>query len=112
MVSTRIVNAYLQQQNLPTKWLDVRNYIHTDNTYREGNIDWLKTEESIQKDIPQLLENYIPITQGFLGGTSENFTTTLGREGSDYSAAVFSSEERRVGKACVSPCRSVWSADQ
>ncbi|TCK80747.1 aspartate kinase [Albibacterium bauzanense] len=89
MVSTRIVNAYLQQQNLPTKWLDVRNYIHTDNTYREGNIDWLKTEESIQKDIPQLLENYIPITQGFLGGTSENFTTTLGREGSDYSAAVF-----------------------
>src|SRR5690554_3327928 len=89
MVSTKIVSAYLQQQNIPTKWLDVRNYIHTDNTYREGNIDWVKTEESIQQDIPKLLENYIPITQGFLGGTSENFTTTLGREGSDYSAAVF-----------------------
>ncbi len=89
MVSTKIVSAYLQQQNISTKWLDVRNYIHTDNTYREGNIDWVKTEESIQQDIPKLLENYIPITQGFLGGTSENFTTTLGREGSDYSAAVF-----------------------
>jgi len=89
MVSTKIVNAYLQQQNLPSKWLDVRNYIHTDNTYREANVDWLKTEESIQKDIPALLTNYIPVTQGFLGGTSENFTTTLGREGSDYSAAIF-----------------------
>jgi len=89
MVSTKIVNAYLQQQNLPSKWLDVRNYIHTDNTYREGNVDWLKTEKSIQKDIPTLLKDYIPITQGFLGGTSENFTTTLGREGSDYSAAIF-----------------------
>lgn len=89
MVSTKIISAYLQQQNLPAVWLDVRNYIHTDNNYREGNVDWIKTEESILKDIPQLSTNHIPITQGFLGGTSENFTTTLGREGSDYSASIF-----------------------
>src|SRR5690606_3185742 len=89
MLSSKIVNAYLQQQNLPAKWIDVRNYIHTDNTYRDAQVDWLKTEESIQKDIPALLENFIPVTQGFIGGTSENFSTTLGREGSDYSAAIF-----------------------
>jgi len=89
MLSTKIVSAYLQQQNLPSKWIDVRNYIHTDNTYRDAQVDWLKTEESIQRDIPALLKKHIPITQGFIGGTSENFTTTLGREGSDYSAAIF-----------------------
>ena len=89
MISTRIVSAYLCLQNLPAKWIDVRNYIHTDNTYRDAKVDWLKTEESIQRDIPELLTKYIPVTQGFIGGTSENFTTTLGREGSDYSAAIF-----------------------
>src|SRR5690606_28685234 len=89
MLSTKIVHAYLQLKNLPVKWLDVRNYIHTDNTYRDARVDWVKTEAAIQKDIPALLENSIPITQGFIGGTSENFTTTLGREGSDYSAAIF-----------------------
>jgi len=89
MISTKIVSAYLRLQNLPAKWIDVRNYIHTDNTYRDAKVDWIKTEESIQRDIPKLLTAHIPVTQGFIGGTSENFTTTLGREGSDYSAAIF-----------------------
>lgn len=89
LLSTRIVNAYLQQAGLSSQWLDVRGYIHTDNTYREGIVDWDKTCEAIQKDIPVLLQKGIVITQGFLGGTSENFTTTLGREGSDYTASIF-----------------------
>jgi len=89
MLSTKIVSAYLQQQGLPAKWLDARNYVHTDNTYRDAQVDWAKTEESIRRDIPSLVEKSIPVTQGFIGGTSENFTTTLGREGSDYSAAIF-----------------------
>jgi len=91
LVSTRIVNAYLNQTGLKSQWLDVRGYIHTDNNYREGTVQWDKTRESIKKDIPALLAKSIVVTQGFLGGTSENFTTTLGREGSDYTASILAS---------------------
>ncbi len=89
LVSTRIVTAYLNQIGLAGKWLDVRGYIYTDNNYREGVVDWQKTCGEIQKGLPTILQNNIIVTQGFLGGTSENFTTTLGREGSDYTAAIF-----------------------
>ena len=91
LVSTRIVNAYLNFSGLTSMWVDARGYIHTDNTYREGKVDWGKTRESILRDIPGKLEKGMVVTQGFLGGTSENFTTTLGREGSDYSASIFAS---------------------
>jgi aspartate kinase len=91
LLSTRIVNAYLNQQQIDSRWLDVRGYIHTDNTYREGIVDWDKTCATIQKDIPAMLSQSVVVTQGFLGGTSENFTTTLGREGSDYTASIFAS---------------------
>jgi aspartate kinase len=89
LVSTRIVNAYLDKAGLKSQWLDVRGYVHTDNTYREGVVQWNKTKERISKDVPALLQKGIVVTQGFLGGTSENFTTTLGREGSDYTASIF-----------------------
>jgi aspartate kinase len=91
LVSTRIVAAYLNKIGLKTQWLDVRGYIHTDNHYREGNVIWNKTRDSIALSIPSQLETSIVVTQGFLGGTSENFTTTLGREGSDYTASIFAS---------------------
>ena len=89
LVSTRIVNAYLNKTGIKSQWLDVRGYIHTDNTYREGVVEWDKTCASISQDVPGLLQKSIVVTQGFLGGTSENFTTTLGREGSDYTASIF-----------------------
>ncbi|GAA3959907.1 aspartate kinase [Mucilaginibacter dorajii] len=89
LVSTRIVSAYLNKAGVKSQWLDVRGYIHTDNTYREGTVQWDKTRESINKDLPGMLAKSIVVTQGFLGGTSENFTTTLGREGSDYTASIF-----------------------
>jgi aspartate kinase len=89
MVSTRIVSAYLNREGIGNKWLDVRGYIHTDNTYREGQVDWNKTRAAIQRDLPAMLQKGMLVTQGFLGGTSENFTTTLGREGSDYTASIF-----------------------
>src|SRR6185503_5304963 len=91
LVSTRIVAAYLSQAGITAQWLDVRGYVQTDNTYREGTVQWDKTRAAICKDIPPLLEKGHVITQGFLGGTSENFTTTLGREGSDYTASIFAS---------------------
>ncbi len=89
LVSTRIVSAYLNKAGTKNRWVDVRGYIHTDNTYREGMVQWDKTRASIQNEIPALLQNGMVVTQGFLGGTSENFTTTLGREGSDYTASIF-----------------------
>lgn len=91
LISTRIVNAYLNKAGLKSQWLDVRGYIHTDNTYREGVVQWDKTRDSITLSLPAQLERSIVVTQGFLGGTSENFTTTLGREGSDYTASIFAS---------------------
>ena len=89
-LSSRIVAAYLNENNINTKWMDARDFIHTDNTYREGIIDMDKTRSSMPV-IKNLLEKQTIITQGFIGGTSENFSTTLGREGSDYSAAIFAS---------------------
>lgn len=90
MVATKIVAAYLNQEGIKNQWLDVRDAILTDNRYRDGQVQWGKTEENIKKFVRPLLEkNEFVLTQGFLGGTSENFTTTLGREGSDYSAAIF-----------------------
>lgn len=89
LVSTTIVCHYLNDVGLKSKWVDARDYILTDNTHREGKVDWKTTAERIQLGIPALLENQLVVTQGFIGSTSENFTTTLGREGSDYSAAIF-----------------------
>ncbi|QNK63323.1 aspartate kinase [Pedobacter sp. PAMC26386] len=91
VLSTKIVAAYLNESGLPAIWADARNFIKTDNTYREGMVEWDKTELEIQRNLVPLLEKNIVVTQGFIGSTSENFTTTLGREGSDYSAAIFCS---------------------
>ena len=91
VVSTKIVAAWLNETGNKTLWADARNYIKTDNTYREGKVDWDRTNVIIQKELKPLLAQNIIVTQGFIGGTSENYTTTLGREGSDYSAAIFAS---------------------
>ncbi len=89
VLSTKIVAHFVQSLGISCKWIDARNYIQTDNTYREGQVDWEKTTQLISQSLPAILANEIAITQGFIGSTSENFTTTLGREGSDYSAAIF-----------------------
>jgi aspartate kinase len=90
LLSTTIVSAYFNEVNLKATWLDVRDCIQTDNTYRDANINWEGTESAIKEKVPALLSQGLVITQGFLGGTTENFTTTLGREGSDFTAAIFS----------------------
>lgn len=89
IVSTKIVNAYLKEVGLNSKWKDVRDFIQTDNTYREGKVDWELTQSLVNEQLlPEIKNGAIIVTQGFIGGTSENFTTTLGREGSDYTAAI------------------------
>jgi aspartate kinase len=87
-LSSKIIAAYLLKENLPAQWLDVRGILQTDNTYREGKIDYELSETLVSTQLLPLLQTKIIVTQGFIGGTSENYTTTLGREGSDYTAAL------------------------
>ena len=89
LLSTRIITAYLQQEGIDSRWMDARNYIQTDNTYREGRVNWELTQSRISRELPSLLGQQVLVTQGFIASTSENYTTTLGRDGSDYSAAIF-----------------------
>ncbi len=85
MISTKIVSEYLNDIQFTNQWLDARDYIKTDDSYRDGIVNWQKTEEFIATLNPSI--NYV--TQGFIGSDDNNFTVTLGREGSDYSAAIF-----------------------
>ncbi|MBU8882779.1 aspartate kinase [Kaistella sp. DKR-2] len=85
MISSKILSEYLNDIQFKNNWLDARDYIKTDSNYREGNIDW----EETKKNISALDSNMCYVTQGFIGSEANNFTVTLGREGSDYSAAIF-----------------------
>ena len=85
LLSTKIVSAFLNQEGLNVKWKDARDLIRTDNCYRNARVDWDITKDLINKNFT---DDCIYLTQGFIGCTSENFTTTLGREGSDFSAAI------------------------
>ena len=87
LLSTKIVSTFLEQQNFTNTWVDARDIIRTDNTYRNARIDWELTTDLISKVISP---KGVYLTQGFIGCTSENFTTTLGREGSDFTAAILS----------------------
>jgi aspartate kinase len=84
-LSTHIVSAYLTEIEIENTWIDVRDYIKTDRSYRDAHVDWEQTKEIISNEIDL---HELTITQGFLGG-NEGKTTTLGREGSDYTAAIF-----------------------
>ena len=90
LLSTKIMAAYLTHCGLPVVWCDARKLIRTNNMFREGKVRWDTTVKNIKNRVPPLLdEGKLVLTQGFIGG-NRNVTTTLGREGSDYSAAVFS----------------------
>jgi aspartate kinase len=90
LAATSLLAHALRDAGLPAHWLDARPLIHTDRTWREGRVDWSLTERAIQTTTtPLLAAGQLIITQGFLGATADGRTTTLGREGSDYSAAIF-----------------------
>ena len=86
LISTTIVSYYLNHKGIKNKWLDVRELIKTNNYYRNAKVEWALTQSKISEAID---EKALHITQGFLGSDGNNFTTTLGREGSDYTAAIF-----------------------
>jgi len=91
ILSTKLISTYLNLIGIKNHWLDARQLIRTDNTYREGKVIWDTTVPTIQHQVSEVFnrnKEHIIITQGFIGGTAERLTTTLGREGSDYSAAI------------------------
>ena len=84
MISSKILSVYLSDNEMGNQWLDARDFIKTDTNYREGVVNWEETE----KNISQLDKAKTYVTQGFIGSDENNFTVSLGREGSDYSAAI------------------------
>lgn len=87
LMSTSMVAAYLINQGTAVKWMDARELILTNNNYREGRIDWERTQKAVEHHL-HFTDANIYLTQGFLGGSEEGFTTTLAREGSDFTAAI------------------------
>jgi aspartate kinase len=91
LLSSCIVSHYLNEVGISNYWIDVRDSIRTNNNFRDADIDWIVTKEKIRNNVQNLFteETKIVITQGYIGATEDNESTTLGREGSDYSAAIF-----------------------
>lgn len=100
LCSTIIVNAYLKNQNVNSHWLDARQLIKTNAVYREASINWPETEAGVEVKL-NVNQNRIYITQGFIGADNNGFTTTLGREGSDFTAAV-------IANVCNAKSVSIW----
>lgn len=112
LVSSMIVNAYLGLQKIKSHWLDVRDVLRTDDTHRDAKIDWATSQKQMtEKVLPMFKEYPVIVTQGFLGATAEGLTTTLGREGSDFSAALFANMLNAEGLTIWKDVEGLKNAD-
>lgn len=112
LLSTAIISNYLNAAGIVNKWIDVRDIVRTDDNFRDAKIDWAITNSRVQNSIVPLFENYdLVITQGFIGATDENESTTLGREGSDYTAAVFANLLNAESQIIWKDVQGVMNAD-
>ena len=112
LLSTTIVSHYLNETGIPNQWIDVRDIFRTDDNFRDATIDWAFTQSKVNEVIKPLFgKNNIVITQGFIGSTDENESTTLGREGSDYSAAVFANMLDASSQVIWKDVKGVMNAD-
>ena len=112
LLSTTIIHAYLEEVGIPNVWVDVRDILRTDDDFRDANIDWQYTTTMVQQSIvPLFNHSSIVLTQGYIGATDENESTTLGREGSDYSAAVFANILNADSLTIWKDVESVMNAD-
>ena len=112
LFSTSIISHYLNRAGIKNTWLDVRDIIRTDDNFRDASVDWAFTQNKINKDVlPEWQNADIIITQGFIGSTDENESTTLGREGSDYTAAVFANMLDAKSLTIWKDVKSVMNAD-
>jgi len=91
LLSTTLISGYLNAVGILNSWMDARLLVRTDANFREGHVDWTISEQQIRAAVLPVLQQPagIVLTQGFIAGTAEHLTTTLGREGSDYTAAIF-----------------------
>ncbi len=89
LISTRIVSGYLLKLGIRNQWVDSRNFISTDSRYRDARVQWEDTERIVKNRLEPLSQKNLIIAQGFIGKGEKGESTTLGREGSDYSAAIF-----------------------
>jgi len=110
LLSTCIVSAFLNEKGIENEWVDVRDIIRTDNNFREANINWKQTRENLA-DSGIGKKSNICITQGFVGSTDQNESTTLGREGSDYTAAIFANLYTAESLTIWKDVEGVMSAD-
>ena len=112
LLSTCLVSIYLNEAGIKNKWIDVRDIVRTDDNFRDASIDWNYTEQKVKADIEPLFSDYdIIITQGFIGATDENESTTLGREGSDFSAAIFANILNAESQTIWKDVEGVMNAD-
>jgi aspartate kinase len=112
LLSSCLFSAWLNETEIPNTWLDVRDIIRTDNSFRDGAIDWEYTSARVHENVTPILDSVgIVVTQGFIGATSENESTTLGREGSDYSAAVFANMINAMDLTIWKDVEGVMNAD-
>jgi aspartate kinase len=112
LFSTTILSAYLNEIGVQNKWLDVRDIIRTDDDFRDAEIDWDYTRLKVEKLVKAELKHCnIVLTQGFIGATDENESTTLGREGSDYTAAVFANMLDAENVTIWKDVKSIMNAD-
>ena len=111
LLSSTILHHYLQSIEVPCCWLDARRCIFTDNGYREGIVNWEVTSRHVLEIVPPLIRASVVITQGFIGGSAEGKTTTLGREGSDFTAAIFGASLRADSVTIWKDVAGVMSAD-
>lgn len=112
LLSTTIISFYLKEYGQDNTWIDVRDIIRTDDNFRDATVDWTITQAQVQKIIaPELKPGRIVLTQGYIGATDENESTTLGREGSDYSAAVFANLLDAESQTIWKDVESVMNAD-
>lgn len=112
LFSSSMLANYLSEEKIKTAWVDVRDVVRTDNNFRDSGVDWLITGQNIQERILPLFNDVdVVITQGFIGATDENESTTLGREGSDYSAAIFANLLGAESVTIWKDVEAVMSAD-
>jgi len=112
LLSTSIASFYLNEAGIKNQWIDVRDVFRTDDNFRDANIDWAYTQQKVTSDVmPRFNTTDIILTQGFIGSTDENESTTLGREGSDYTAAIFANMLDAESQTIWKDVEGVMNAD-
>lgn len=112
LLSTSIISAYLAESGIDNQWIDVRDIFRTDSNFRDAGIDWEYSRQQVREQVlPLFRTGNMVVTQGFIGATSDNESTTLGREGSDYTAAVFAAMTDAVSVTIWKDVKGVMNGD-